>query len=134
MSRAMKWNMLSLFLLVAGLGLTAVGLCTDDQTQELNIEVKYSNYAYPDKIKINRAAEGLEVTGVVKQFRPSRLPIGGYVLVQLLDRDNKMLAENRGALKSASKEVARTKGLEFSVIFPDPPSQIRTVRVWHKIQ
>lgn len=134
MSRSMKWNMMAFFLLVTGLGLTPVGLCTDDQAQDLNVEVKHSNNAYPDKVKVNRVAGGLEVNGVVKQIRPSRLPIGGYVLVQLLDRDNKVLAENRGTLKSASKEVARTRGLEFSVIFPDPPIQVHTVRVRHKLK
>ena len=134
MFRSMKRNVTSFFLLVTGLGLTSVGMCTETQAQDLDIEVKHSNIAYPDKIKVNRTAKGLEVTGVVKQFRPSRLPIGGYVLVQLLDRDNKVLAEDRGTLISAGKEVARTKGLEFSVILPDPTDQIHTVRVRHKVK
>ncbi len=131
MTRRMKWNLVSLLVLATGVFLTAVGLGTEQLAPELKLEIKHSRYAYPDKIKVNRSAEGLEVIGVVKQLRPSRLPIGGYVLVQLLDQENRVLVENRGTLISASKEIARTQGLEFSVTFSDPPSQIHTVRVQH---
>jgi len=132
MSRNVKWKMMPYILLAAGLSLAAVGLCADDQTQDLNIEVKLSHYAYPDKIKVNQTEQGLEVTGVVKLLRQSNLPIGGYVLVQLLDRDKKVLAETRGVPESASTAIRRTRGLKFSVIFTDPPTHIYTVRVWHK--
>ena len=128
----MEWSVISFWLLFAGLGMSTLGLCADEHIPNINIVAKHSNYAYPDKVTVNRTAEGLKVIGVVKQLRPSRLPIGGYVLVQLLDRDNNLLAENRATLKSASKEVARLKGLAFSVFFPNPPNGIHTVRVRHR--
>jgi len=96
-----------------------LNIVVNDLRNTIQVETSGTQLAYPDRIKINKVKEGVQVTGVIKRKRHNNRAIRGHVDVELISANGKVMQSKIVKLDRKAGSAKHDHKRPFAITFSD---------------
>lgn len=96
-----------------------LNIVVNDLRNTIKVETSGTQLAYPDRIKINKLKEGVQVTGVIKRKRHNNQNIRGHVDVEFIATNGKVMQSKMVKLDRKAGSAKHDHQRPFAITFSD---------------